>query len=330
VESALRTWRAHFNREQAYQALADQGTPWIEAPGLLLIAVTARRLFRRYLRVRFHFDARRLRFMREALCDSMNGDHEVVTTQYAFDMFTTICQEYILWEIVWYRGLLALHIAHAEGQNSAGILAEAAAAMRQIFTEFPRFVGVLMESPSDVQRESSVVSMAGWAATQISLARNPRLAAALREELATRGEDALSPYDELLTRLPANTSLAWHEEQWETLAELRTRIAYLVEHDGSERMSREELDEEPSSESSQQVMGQHIYEAFVEHLEVEDEYKAWMQRAGLTALEEAVTHLKLEEYTEQEITTALALPSKGSVKQAWLRAREKLKRAINQ
>lgn len=196
-----------------------------------------------------------------------------------------------------------------------------------------------MESPLAQQQEHGTLVMAGWARTQISLKNTKRLRTTadgeenrlgqvLRKELETRGETWKRPED-LLERLLSNTFRAWHESKWHDLAELRTRIAYLVEHDASDQSSQEfrpdaslqaavQPHEDPTRDNPP-------YEAVARQLEEEDLYMAWLiKEAHLTPLEADVTRLKLQDppqehpgdhFNEREITDMLGR-SLGSVKQA--------------
>src|SRR5262249_24414641 len=190
-------------------------------------------------------------------------------------------------------------------------------------------------------------AVSGWAKKGISLKKPKRLRTAangeenrlgkgLRKELETCGETRKRPEDLLSERLPSSTVTAWHERQCNDLAKLRTRIAYLVEHDVSEPSSRE-VHPDPSVHAAWQprqdpIRDNPTYEEISRKLEEEDQYFAWLSKeAHLAPLEAEVTRLKFQEppreylgdhFTEQEIADMISrsrgtVTSLGSVKQAW-------------
>jgi DNA-binding CsgD family transcriptional regulator len=66
---------------------------------------------------------------------------------------------------------------------------------------------------------------------------------------------------------------------------------------------------------------------FAKQLEADDALRAWLKRAGLTAVEEAVTHLQVQGYADQEIAQELGR-TLWSVKNAWRRAKGKLAKTV--
>ena len=195
------------------------------------------------------------------------------------------------------------------------------------FDGLSRQAGTLTSVPISASQGWSICILVGWVGAEISLKENLRLAAALRKESTTRGEHTCSTYDELCKRLPANVYRAWHEGNWETLAELRTRIAYLVEHDVSDQ-SHQEFDEEPWQAAPQSrenpTRDNPTYEAIARKIEEEEQYRAWLiKEANLSPLEADVTRLQLQDppsthaddhFTDQEIANMLD-HSLGSIKQ---------------
>src|SRR5262249_42648381 len=137
-------------------------------------------------------------------------------------------------------GMLAVGKAQRAWKDPQSTIRAAVVAMREtLFDGLGRQAGTLTGVPISASQGWSICILAGWVGAEIRLKDNPRLAAALRNELTTRGEHSRSTYDESCKRLPANAYRAWHEGDWETLVQLRTRIAYLVEHDVSEQNSQE-------------------------------------------------------------------------------------------
>jgi hypothetical protein len=187
----------------------------------------------------------------------------------------------------------------------------AVVAMREtLFDALGRQAGALTGVLISASQEWSICILAGWVGAEISFKENPRLAVALRKELTTRGEYSHSTYDEFCKRLPANAYRAWHEGDWETLAQLRTRIAYLVEHDVSEQSPQRSLPGAPL-QAAPQPLNNPTYEEVARKLEQEDQYWAWIiKEAALTPLEADVTRLKFQDppsthagdrFTQQEI-----------------------------
>jgi hypothetical protein len=329
VAQAAAQWRWWQQRERAYLRIAACVDPTHEFLFLMRAAIG------RYLvpRTQVDFagkDIKRVlfdRFWRAALAEAM-----FLT---GVDIF------------LWARSL---------GQRvEAATAIGAEAVRRQIRTFFPLLVGMALHSPSQGEQTRGTIALAGWADSRISLKQNLRLAGALRQELAIRGEYYSSSRSKLREYLPANVYRAWYEgallqafdrkvtltpganmptktQEWKTLAGLLTRIAALVEHDVTEQSPPEFLPNVPL-QAMPQPLDNPTYEEVARKLEEEDQYIAWViTEANLTTLEADVTRLKLQDppIPEQEIADILGYRSLGSVKQAWLRARPKLKRIINQ
>jgi hypothetical protein len=140
----------------------------------------------------------------------------------------------------------AASTAQSSTAELQGILRQAVEAMRQALFECLSWQsGYAMNIPISEVQDWAVVTFSGWIASKISLAHNPRLKVSLTKELGMRGEYTQSLRSELFERLPANTYRAWREGEGKTLTELRTRIAYLVEHDVSEQSPQEFIPDAP-------------------------------------------------------------------------------------
>jgi hypothetical protein len=246
---------------------------------------------------------------------------------------------YRRYESILHAGLCAVCVAYQAGEDVPAIVQRGTLAMRLMWFDSLHWqIGMLMEVPIPEVQTVGMLAFSGWVRTQLTLKPLPpkggnRLRAALEEESKIQGG---SPEHILLERLPTNTYRAWKEKQWKTHAELRTQIAYLVEHDVTDQ-SHQEFPKEPSQGVLQPredlTRDNPTYEEVARKLEEEDQYIAWViTEANLTPLEADVTRLKLQDppIPEQEIADTLGHRSLGSVKQAWLRARPKLKRIINQ
>jgi len=325
VEITIR--HAYLAARQRYDQQVSLDAPAAEFLMLLRTAITRRRYHRHCLR-RFHFDVRRGIF---------RGHYTLSRAE--IEAFLHHILGYQQYEWLFQSGMLAVGKAQREWKDPQSTIRAAVVAMREtLFDGLGRQAGALTGVPISASQEWSICMLAGWVGAEISLKDNPRLAAVLRKELTTRGEHSCSTYDELYKRLPANAYRAWHEGDWETQAQLRTRIAYLVEHDVSEQSPQVFCPDEPS-QAAPALPDNPTYEAVARRLEEEDQYINWLiKTAGLTSLEEQVTRLQLQEppdehpddhYSDQEIADMLGR-SLGSIKQAWLRARPKLQRVINQ
>jgi hypothetical protein len=100
-------------------------------------------------------------------------------------------------------------------------------------------------------RHRAAASLTGWVATRISLARSPRLRAALDNVQGT------SAFDQLLQGLAGATVIEWASlERDEPLSVLVTRTALRLEREGSEaikldlqgKLVAEELEVEPGKD----------------------------------------------------------------------------------
>jgi DNA-binding CsgD family transcriptional regulator len=306
VEGTQRWWRATLDQERRddaqAKAMAAAGQLGVEFLVSFQAKVVFRRLYRRYFRRRFRYDLQRRRWLRGA---------RPPQSRFEANLLTDATNAYSFYNGAFYRCLEAVVLAVIDEKDIDGCLTDAVAAMQPIASSQLSLLGAVMDSPYAHQREAATLEMSGWVATQISLDKNPRLQKALLQE---SGE----PHAKLLERLPAHVSTAWGErDPGEALTVLRTRVARGIEQESlHQRASLSQLP--PDATHRDPLPGN-----FRKQLEAQDEWMAWLKRAGLTPLEEAVTIQKLEDFTEQEIAEALGR-SIGSVKQAWWRARDKL------
>lgn len=156
---------------------------------------------RRYLRRRFRYDSRRLRFLR-------GGDIPDADTHYL--LLLAMCQEHEFHDRAFHTCLMDLYMAAALGVERPRALGHAEDAMLRIWQSLPLVVGGMMKAPLRVAQFASNPSMAGWAHTQ--LRQFPRLQQALREELERRDEREKSTPEELRERLPSAVWEAWRSQ----------------------------------------------------------------------------------------------------------------------
>jgi DNA-directed RNA polymerase specialized sigma24 family protein len=307
VDGTQRWWRATLDQERRddaqAKAMASTGQLGVEFLVSFQAKVVFRRLYRRYLRRRFRYDLQRSRWLRGA---------RPPQSRFEANLLTDAAMAYGVYNGSFYRCLEAVVLAVIDEKDIDGRLADAVAAMQPMWSSQLSLHGAVMDSPYAHQREAAIIGMSGWVATQISLDKNPRLQKALLQE-------SDEPHAKLLERLPTHVSTAWRErDPGEALTVLRTRVARGVEQESlHQKASLSQLP--PDAAHRDPLPGN-----FPKQLEAQDEVMAWLRRAGLTLLEETVTIRKLADLSEQEIADALGC-SVGSVKQAWLRARGKLK-----
>jgi DNA-binding CsgD family transcriptional regulator len=307
VEGKQRWWRATLDQERRdkaqAKAMAAAGQLWVEFLVSFQAKVVFRRLYRRYLRRRFRYDLHRSRWLRGA---------RPPQSCFEANLLIDAIVAYSVYNTAFYRCFEAVVLAVIDEKDIDGRLADAVAAMQSVWSAQLWLHGAVMDSPYAHQREAATITMSGWVATQISLDKNLRLQEALLQE---SGE----PHAKLLERLPAHVSTAWRErDPGEGPTTLRTRVARGIEQELLHR--RASLGRIPPDAAHRDPLPGN----FLKQLEAQDEVMAWVRRASLTSLEEAVTIRKLEDLSEQEIADALGC-SVGSIKQAWLRARGKLK-----
>jgi hypothetical protein len=270
---------------------------------IVLLSIQGRRLTKRYLR--------RGALNRFDLQVVLEG----ITMHRVYDVLFKTCL----------RTMFRSWIAH---RNLPRALYEAVQAIQRLAVDYPLLVQFphFIDSPYEGVRTLAAISLSGWARTVLSLKKNHRLRKALRKELDRRGEYDRREEDLLLELLPSNTIAAWQEREWHDLAELRTRIAYLVEHDVSEQSPQEFRLDEPL-QAAVQPRDDPTYEEVARKLEEEDLYTAYFRQAKLTPYEETVARLQLQDYSDQEIADTIDKSLNG-IQQAWLSARKKLKQVM--
>jgi hypothetical protein len=306
VETARNRWQATLEQarrdDAQVKAMTSEGRLRDEFLVGFQAQVVFRRLYRRYLRRRFRYDLRRRRWLRGA---------RLPESHLEANLLADASMAYGVYNGAFCRCLQAIYLAVIDEKDTDGQLADAVAAMQHLSNSQLLFHGAVMDSPYDHQREAATILLSGWMATQVSLNQNQRLKKSLLQE-----SDAA--HAKLLERLPAHVYTSWSERvPGEDFATMRNRVVRRIEREGAnQKASLSQLPPDAAPKGP-------LAENFLQQLEAQDEFMAWLRRAELTPLEEAVTIRKLGDFTEQEIADALGR-SVGSVKQAWLRARGKL------
>jgi DNA-binding CsgD family transcriptional regulator len=289
----------------------------------LLLMLSAIMRVRGYRRVILHVGRFDMRQMRPLLGTPLDTAIERINR-----LLPGIPQRAQFAEAMFLTGMEGFLFAHSLWKQIKAATAIAVEAVRrQIRSFLPLLVGMEMCLPFQAVQGAGNVALAGWIDSQLSLKHNSRLEEVLRNELAIRGEYDQSPRDKLRERLPANTWRAWHEGEWKTLANLRTRIAYLVEHDISEQ-SHQEFAPDAPLQAAPPPLESPTYEEVARKLEEEDLFTARFKKARLTLYEEQVAQLQFQEYSDAEIADRLN-KSINAIQQAWLSARRKLRRVMD-
>jgi predicted XRE-type DNA-binding protein len=247
------------------------------------------------------------------------------------DSWVAACQDAVLCETMLLAALEALWGAQQlERKGPTECMQAAVEAMLAVLQSLPVFVGSLMESPLEHQQEQGTLSVAGWAATQMSLARNRRLRQALAHDDIAVDAPRMSEFATLLGQLPAHTYEAWYQEGWATVEELRTRIASLMEGYGIDPGLPAHLSPDSLQQFQQEIAqwgsSQGALEEWAAIQEASRRLDEIAARAGLSPREAEVLALQRQGLTQEQIGTLLHLP-RNTVKTFVERGAEKMYRA---
>ena len=330
VQAAAARWRTVPARLEALRSLAGGLPPPVQLAGLTCIALAVRDLARQYVSQYYNLDMDQRRFVRSGVGAQRTPDEEMALSLGAMNTLTAACLDAALCETMLLAGLQALGGSqHLEGKAGSECMQAAVDAMLALLQSAPLCHGTLMESPFEYQQEQGMLSVAGWAATQISLEHNRRLRHALAHDDIAVNAPRMSEFPTLCEQLPAHTYEAWYQEGWSTLAELRTRIASSMEQDGvalgltahltpdSLRQAQQELSSWGSNTS---------LEEFAARQEVSQRLDEAATRAGLSPREAEVLALQRHGLTQAQIGEQLHLP-RTTVKTYRERVAEKMYKA---
>lgn len=162
--------------------------------------------------------------------------------------------------------------------------------------------------------------LAGWVGTQISLQRNPRLKYSLEKE-------GSSAFSRLLQELPATTLIETDNLvlNGEGPTKLVNRVAKALANVGSGTPELQRDKRLANSDLANVNVVEPMQEAFV----AKEELEALRTSTNLSAREDQVLDLMLEDHLEREIAQELGV-SEGAVKTTKFRVRQKFKEVAGQ
>ena len=333
VQAGAARWRTVFAGLEAVRSSAGGLPPPVQLAGLTCLGVAIRDLARQYVSQYYNFDMDQKRFVPGDGGPPLTLDGDMLLSKADISSLVAACLDAALCENMLLAGLQALGGSrgsqHLEGKAGSECMQAAVDAMLALLQSAPLCHGTLMESPFEYQQEQGMLSVAGWAATQISLEHNRRLRHALAHDDIAVNAPRMSEFPTLCEQLPAHTYEAWYQEGWSTLAELRTRIASSMEQDGvalgltahltpdSLRQAQQELSSWGSNTS---------LEEFAARQEVSQRLDEVATRAGLSPREADVLALQRHGLTQAQIGEQLHLP-RTTVKTYRERVAEKMYKA---
>jgi hypothetical protein len=165
----------------------------------------------------------------------LTPDEEISLSLAEMNTLTAACQDAALCEAMLLAGLATLRGAQLEGKGASECMQAAVEAMLGVLEALPHFIGTLMESPLEHQQEQGALSMAGWAATQLSLRKNRRLRHALEQDGSPSKQ---SPYAAFLAQLHGAVHLAYYTDPDASLDALLTNTTHVLEP-GASRVQRQ-------------------------------------------------------------------------------------------
>jgi RNA polymerase sigma factor (sigma-70 family) len=301
VDKARQKWRRASGQTTSSTAEMD---PFIAFPTLFTIAITARRLAKRYVYATFRHAPRNEPLMLTLVKHQPLGMLHRLSLYEAglmagYEMFLQLS----MWEFPLDEILAATVRAMKEHLNLSPVI----------------LTGLGMESPSHEDRKRATIEVAGWAATQISL-RYPRLQKALSNEGQT-------PFKRLLERLPTATYLGWHGHGREPRPSLRDRIIHELEQSKSASQLGDHLSPESLRKAHHEIRQWDRVSSALEDWQSCEEARRDLdrlsQRAGLSPREAEVLNLKRQGLTQEQIGGRLGI-TRGAVKKLEERAVQKM------
>ena len=266
-------------------------------------AVAEQRFWRRYLKRRFRFDVKRLRWLRR-----LPPDFGVIER----NVWTYARNRYLIFHSRLYRGTRAFAVAYLQGKNVEDAYTQAIIAMeRALYEAFYAIAVAGVAIPFPEQQNAFLPDLAGYVKAQIK--QYPRLKKALSN-------------DRLLDQLPGAVFLALHGRPSEAFppitgpGSLVNAVTKLIETEASR-----DHDEIEGTAEIQETLAEE-FERFVLQEEARLELSTLIAKAGLSVRETQVLELKLQDYTEEDIASRLGITD-GTVKTLWSRTRRKFKEA---
>ena len=252
VQAAAAWWRTVPARLEALRSLAGGLPPPVQLAGLTCIALAVRNLARQYVSQYYNLDMDQRRFVRRGVGEQRTLDEEIARSLGEMNTLTAACQDATLCETMLLAALEALWGApQLAGKGASECMQAAVDAMLGVLEALPLFTGTLMESPLEHQQEQGAVSVAGWAATQLSLDKNRRLRHAVEQD-ASASEQSL--YAAFLAQLPGAVHLAYSTDPDALLDTLLTNIKHVLEPGASSSRAKGAQDPFPAVQSSVEDM----------------------------------------------------------------------------
>jgi DNA-binding CsgD family transcriptional regulator len=260
-------------------------------------------LWRRYLRRRFRFDVKRLRWLRNPPLGFGIIERNV---------WTYARNRYFIFYCRLYRGTRAFATAFLQGKSVEDAYTQAVIAMEgALYEAFYAIAVAAVVIPWPEQQEAFLPRLAGYVKAQIK--QFPRLKKAFSN-------------DPSLDQLPGAVFLALNNrssEEFPTITgsgSLVNAVVKLLETEASR-----EQEEITDNTRIQEIVAQE-FERFVLQEEARLELGNLKNKAGLSGREAQVLELKLQDYTEEGIASRLGI-TEGAVKALWSRTRSKFKKA---
>ena len=329
VQAGAARWRTVFAGLEAVRSSAGGLPPPVQLAGLTCLGVAIRDLARQYVSQYYNFDIDQKRFVPGDDGPQLTLDGDILLSADTSPLVAA-CRDAALCRTMLLAGLQALRGSqHLEGKAGSECMQAAVDAMLGVLEALPLFTGTLMESPFEYQQEQGMLSVAGWAATQISLEHNRRLRHALAHDDIAVNAPRMSEFPTLCEQLPAHTYEAWYQEGWSTLAELRTRIASSMEQDGIDLGLTAHLTPDSLRQAQQELSSwgsKTSLEEFAARQEVSQRLDEVATRAGLSPREADVLALQRHGLTQAQIGEQLHLP-RTTVKTYRERVAEKMYKA---
>ena len=252
VQAAATRWRTVVCEPQELRSLAGDLPPPVHLAGLTCLAVAIRDLARQYVRQHFNFDVDQKRFVSGSGGPQRTPDEEISLSRAEMNTLTAACQDAALCEAMLLAGLETLWGAQQlEGKGASECMQAAVEAMLGVLQALPLFIGTLMESPLEQHQEQGTLSVAGWAATQLSLHNNRRLRHALEQDGSPSEQ---SPFAAFLAQLPGAVHLAYDTDPDASLDALLTNTTHVLEPGAPKTRAKGSQDALPSVQPSVEEM----------------------------------------------------------------------------
>ncbi len=311
-------------REPARLARED---PAIGIRALFTLTEGGRRLYRRYLRTRFGYrvwgsDYPLIRY------GTLRPERIVKPERLPSDVGEAICftdalTEWVVWDMVWISIRKVVNGSSCLDEETFQEMYRVCLLSLVRMFDTSRIRLALGKSYADgridevVRGEQSITWLSSWVGARISLDRNSRLKYSLQKESS-------SPFSRLLQELPATTLIETDNlvREGERPTELVNRVTKTLANVGSGTPESGRDKRLANSDLANVNVAEPMQEAFL----AKEKLEALRVSAKLSAREDQVLELMLEDHLDREIASRLGV-DEGSVKTTKFRMRQKLKQA---